>query len=620
MTKPTIALLMGAVAVLVFLCPADRGEASVPHVINFQGMLAQTDGTPLDGMHDLTFKIYGSESGSDSLWWEYHSSVEVTDGLFSVVLGSLNSLDLPFDSPYWLGIKVNDDAELSPRTRLTSVGYAFRAESSDTSDYSFQAGTADTALCAVEAISAETDGDWTISGSHIYSTLSGNVGIGTTSPAEKLHVNGNIRLNAGRGIAFGDDNTKVYQVSDDLNMTADDDLYLEPDDDIYIRADGGSDWIRFDPANQRMGMGTLSPTANLDVVGSGGASYSFRSEWSGSSAGAAMLAKNTGTGGDAIQALADGSGRSAIYARGSSGVDYAVWGDANGATWAGYFAGKAYVSDRIGIGTTSPVNKLDVEGAMVVGSTYSGSYTAPSNGILVQGNVGVGTTSPGSHQLYVKSSGAGVSGSTALIQNDHASGLAMIVENTSGTSSDLALLVSHHGTGDILRCDSWTGGWHPVFKVQNDGRVVCGELQLTGGSDLSEQFDVKKEKDDLKPGMLVCINPDNPGELMLSTEPYDRKVAGVISGAGGIGTGVLMGQKGSQADGAYPVALTGRVYCWADASNGPIKPGDLLTTSTLPGLAMKVTDYATAQGAVIGKAMSCLEQGQGLVLVLVNLQ
>jgi hypothetical protein len=58
----------------------------------------------------------------------------------------------------------------------------------------------------------------------------------------------------------------------------------------------------------------------------------------------------------------------------------------------------------------------------------------------------------------------------------------------------------------------------------------------------------------------------------------------------------------------------------ADASQGAIKPGDLLTTSAIPGHAMKVTDHLRAQGAILGKAMSALKQGQGLVLVLVTLQ
>ncbi len=121
-------------------------------------------------------------------------------------------------------------------------------------------------------------------------------------------------------------------------------------------------------------------------------------------------------------------------------------------------------------------------------------------------------------------------------------------------------------------------------------------------------------------GMVVSIDPERPGDLVVSGKGYDRRVAGIISGAGGVNLGMLMGQEGSDADGKNPVALTGRVYCWADASKGPIQPGDLLTTSDTPGHAMKVMDYTRAQGAILGKAMSSLESGRGLVLVLVTLQ
>ena len=108
--------------------------------------------------------------------------------------------------------------------------------------------------------------------------------------------------------------------------------------------------------------------------------------------------------------------------------------------------------------------------------------------------------------------------------------------------------------------------------------------------------------------------------LVVSAQAYDRRVAGILSGAGGINPGMLMGQPGTLADGDQPVALSGRVYVWADASNGAIVPGDLLTTSNVPGHAMKVTNYSKAQGATIGKAMTGLQGGRGLVLVLVTLQ
>mgnify|MGYP006972390524 CR=1 FL=1 len=107
---------------------------------------------------------------------------------------------------------------------------------------------------------------------------------------------------------------------------------------------------------------------------------------------------------------------------------------------------------------------------------------------------------------------------------------------------------------------------------------------------------------------------------MLSTEAYDHRVAGVIAGAGGIQPGIVMAQNSLKPANTFPVAVTGRVYCWADASNGPIEPGDLLTTSDIPGYAMKAADYQSAQGATIGKAMTSLSKETGLVLILVTLR
>jgi hypothetical protein len=152
------------------------------------------------------------------------------------------------------------------------------------------------------------------------------------------------------------------------------------------------------------------------------------------------------------------------------------------------------------------------------------------------------------------------------------------------------------------------------------GHTTTGILSITGGSDLSEQFDITTQDGAVEPGTVVCIDPSNPGKLMACSRSYDRTVAGVVSGAGGIKPGMLMGQAGSPADGANPVALTGRVYCYVDASNGPVSPGDLLTTSDVSGHAMKATDFTRAHGAILGKAMTSLPQGKGLVLVLVSLQ
>jgi hypothetical protein len=158
------------------------------------------------------------------------------------------------------------------------------------------------------------------------------------------------------------------------------------------------------------------------------------------------------------------------------------------------------------------------------------------------------------------------------------------------------------------------------LALRVDGTASTKVLQITGGMDIAEPFEMT-DVELIQPGMVVSIDPKNPGKLVVSSQAYDHRAAGIISGAGGINPGLTMKQEGAVADGAHPVALTGRVYCWADASYGAIEPGDLLTTSDTPGHAMKVTDHAKAQGAIIGKAMTGLKQGEtGLVLVLVTLQ
>ncbi len=144
------------------------------------------------------------------------------------------------------------------------------------------------------------------------------------------------------------------------------------------------------------------------------------------------------------------------------------------------------------------------------------------------------------------------------------------------------------------------------------------QLTINGGADLAEPFALKGG-DAISKGSIVVIARDGSGTLELSSEAYDTRVAGIVSGANGINPGLTLHQEGIN-DHGHNVALTGRVYCRVDASNGAIKPGDLLTTSANPGHAMKATDHSRTQGAVLGKAMSTLDEGTGFVLVLVTLQ
>jgi len=116
----------------------------------------------------------------------------------------------------------------------------------------------------------------------------------------------------------------------------------------------------------------------------------------------------------------------------------------------------------------------------------------------------------------------------------------------------------------------------------------------------------------------VSIDPNNIGKLVVSDEAYDTKVAGVVSGGNGIKAGLIMTQTGTLADGEYPIALTGRVWVKCSNENGAISVGDLLTTASTPGHAMKATGDKR-QGAILGKAMSTCTS-KNMVLTLISLQ
>src|SRR3989338_3931684 len=104
--------------------------ADITHLINYQGKLTDTAGKPVtDGIHSITFRIYDVESGGSFLW-EETQSVSVSKGIFSVMLGGVTALNLAFDKPYWLEIKVKDEV-MSPRQRIASSAYAIRAENAN---------------------------------------------------------------------------------------------------------------------------------------------------------------------------------------------------------------------------------------------------------------------------------------------------------------------------------------------------------------------------------------------------------------------------------------------------------------------------------------------------------
>jgi hypothetical protein len=142
-----------------------------------------------------------------------------------------------------------------------------------------------------------------------------------------------------------------------------------------------------------------------------------------------------------------------------------------------------------------------------------------------------------------------------------------------------------------------------------------GDIVLKN-ADCAEDFEVRDDAD-VEPGSVLSMSEN--GALALSTSAYDRKVAGVISGACGLRPGIVLGRTASACN-RWPIALSGKVFCKVDADESPISAGDLMTTSPIPGHAMAARDHTRAFGAVIGKALAPLASGRGLLPVLVALQ
>ena len=158
----------------------------------------------------------------------------------------------------------------------------------------------------------------------------------------------------------------------------------------------------------------------------------------------------------------------------------------------------------------------------------------------------------------------------------------------------------------------------------NSGSTAQASIHLDGNAgditlrnaDCAEEFDIASASA-LDAGTVMVL--DAGGALRESTEAYDKKVAGVLSGAGEYRPGIVLDRKGPR-ENRRPLALVGKVYCKVDATCAPVEVGDLLTTSPTPGHAMKAEDPLRAFGAVIGKALRPLKEGKGLIPILVALQ
>ena len=641
--------------------------------VSYQALLTDAAGHALPGPNvNLAFRIY-TTGGVLVEGPILVGPVPITNGMVDVqVPVSRTSFD---GTGRVLGVTVNPPAaELTPRIPLTAVPYAFRVDrvASDELDDSIDLGSpTDAGVLSLYRTASNTPGI-TLTGalSQISTfgsdgleqirlagpswgeiTLNDRINNDTTvllsaanETGGRLNLydpNGGLRVFLG-GSATGA-NFILYDGAADASLSLRGDLGGRIDAEgslhivsalagtdlslVYKDANGGLLETHDEAGALSVKIGSQSTAGFVDVYQSNGTTVGVRLDGDSSVNGGGIITvyQADGQSGMTVDGDSGGAGRLALYNTAGStrvvldgddvnsnggGVLYLYASDASiGVEITGNSGGAGLVSVRDAAGSAKVLIDGDSSGANGSGRIdvhrADGTLGARADGdnlTLYQSN---GSTTG----IYMNGdSGAALGGYAYFYQGDGDIGV-----HIDGDSSGSGYISVRNAAGTVvISLDGDVGG---------NGRVTTQELQITGGSDLSEQFDVQSaDAAGPLPGQVVCIDPRRPGELTVSGRAYDRTVAGIISGAGGVRTGMMMGQQGTKADGKHPVALSGRVYVWCDASNGAIEPGDLLTTSATPGHAMKVVDHARAQGAILGKAMTSLASGRGLVLVLVTLQ
>ncbi|MCP3872744.1 MAG: hypothetical protein GY699_06255 [Desulfobacteraceae bacterium] len=600
--------------------------AQVPGIFNYQGYLTDDMDSPLaNKTYSITFSIYNHTGAL--LWTEIQSNVEVSDGVFNVQIPeNPAAYPLPeFAGEMYLGIKIGADPEMSPRQQLTSVPFSIKSGDTDmlqghipddfsgqghlhdfgdingavsdgqvpnniTVNYAANAGLANSATSAGNAdtvdskhasdfagtvhthsgsaITSGTVADARVAGSiardnEIMSTVLGSDGPGSGLNADYLDG-----MSSGSFLSSGSDYGR-QGVADNLYESTQTltNRYINDDRAETIQASTFLDLLSVVQLGTGFALDAESAGAiavrgvSNGTSGAGVAGYNYITT------GAGVFGQGGSKG---VYGWVNASGAYGVYghAEGANGVG--VFGTGPG--WAGYFEGNLFVDGEIHLPNNS--NIVNSSGRAVFHTGWRGlfgDYTTINSGYDWTSGEPVSVVAGSNGVFFTKGNASGEA---------HAEVLASITTN---------------------------------------GRIICNVIEIKGGSDLAEPFDTQRPEL-IRAGMLMSIDPENPGFLKVADQAYDNRVAGVVSGAGGINPGMVMTQEGSTVHGSTPIALSGRVYCLADAGHGTIKPGDMLTTSNRPGHAMPATDRKQAYGAVIGKAMTALDKGTGLVLVLVSLQ
>lgn len=564
------------------LCPASNLIAQGT-AFTYQGQLMEA-GLPAAGNYDMVFRVFDADVGGTQYGADFPlAGVSASEGLFTATIDF--GAGVFTGVPLWLEIEVNATV-LAPRQSLTATPYAQTCN--------------DSYLSTIASYSYYAYAPWVPLGSDLY-YLDGNVGIGTTTPTAKLEVAGEAGVD---GIRFPDgtlqttasgpgggpwqsNGSDVWYGGGGVGIIGGSSPFPSG---MGVFLEGGSATsaqvfaynynalaplsLILNAPGGNVGIGTTSPSARLHVAGSSGNTIlTTTSGGRGLSGTASSNFGGTGVYGEHLQALNSGSlGTLDAGVTGIAQVSVNYGGNFINTDAGGVALRSQGLLDVVGSGAGTELLRFNTERPWV----FRQIYTGPSTGLQLK--------------------------ATSGLKN---------FEITCTNDVNVATFLT-----DTVNPRVGIGTTTPVATLDVNGTTRTRVLQIVG-ADLAEKFPTSGGA--AEPGTVMEIDPANPGLLRQSQGAYNQRVAGVVSGANDFPAGAILGNLPGHDD-APPIALSGRVWTWCDAGETAIGPGDLLTTSDTPGHAMKAADRNRSHGAVIGKAMTSLKSGRGLVLVLVNLQ
>jgi hypothetical protein len=209
--------------------------------------------------------------------------------------------------------------------------------------------------------------------------------------------------------------------------------------------------------------------------------------------------------------------------------------------------------------------------------------------------------------------GASITGNYGISQEDSGAKNYFAGQVGIGTAAPGAAL-EVNGTG--IKLTAGSGG---SITFQDGTTQSTAWNGVLSGGDYAESVNVSGGREEYEPGDVLVIDPTSEGNFLKSSAPYSTAVTGIYSTKPGlVGRRQLTARAHMKEE--VPMAMTGIVPTKVSAENGPVKPGDLLVTSSKPGYAMKGTDRTQMLGAVIGKAIGHLDSGAGVIEAVVTLQ